>query len=146
MSFYSKKCRGLAVGLATRTGHLVQMQTTNGLLGLKGLLQHRIFRVSNPSLHRFHFLPVTLTRAAELGERLCSSTPVTLVSKPFQSYYRKAREGRALQLDASVFADSVAALRLYIACGIPQTPFLGDTPATEPGNPCSQWCQSHCRA
>jgi hypothetical protein len=36
------------------------------------------------------------------------------VSKPFQSYYRRAREGRAVHLDESSFAESVAAMRIDI--------------------------------
>lgn len=49
-----------------------------------------------------------------MGERLCLSTPALSVSKPFQSYYRRAREGRAVHLDESPFAESVAAMRIDI--------------------------------
>jgi hypothetical protein len=46
--------------------------------------------------------------AAALGERLRLSTTASSVSKSFQSYYRRAREGRAMHLDESLFAESVA--------------------------------------
>jgi len=47
--------------------------------------------------------------AAELGERLCLS------------HYRKAREGRAVQMDEGLFSEFVAAVRLDFAGGIPST-------------------------
>jgi len=34
-----------------------------------------------------------------LGEKLCSSFSVPPISKSLQKYYRKAREGRSMQLD-----------------------------------------------
>jgi hypothetical protein len=37
-----------------------------------------------------------------------------LVSNPFQSYYKRAREGRAVHLDESLFAETVAAMRTDI--------------------------------
>jgi hypothetical protein len=49
-----------------------------------------------------------------LGERLRLSTPALSVSKPFQSYYRKAREGRAVHLDESLFAEFVVAMMIDI--------------------------------
>jgi hypothetical protein len=50
-----------------------------------------------------------------LGERLRLSTPALLVSnKPFQSYYRRAIEGRTVHLDESLFAETMAATRTYI--------------------------------
>jgi hypothetical protein len=52
---------------------------------------------------------------AELGERLHLSIPMLSVSKPFQSYYKKARVGRAVQLDESLFQEFVAAMRIDIA-------------------------------
>jgi hypothetical protein len=59
--------------------------------------------------------------AAELGERLCLSHPVASISKPFQNYYKKAREGRAVQMDEGLFSEFVAAVRLDFAGGIPST-------------------------
>lgn len=46
-----------------------------------------------------------------MGKRLCSSSPVLSNSKPFQKYYRKAREARDLHMDENLFADSMEALR-----------------------------------
>jgi hypothetical protein len=37
------------------------------------------------------------------------------VSKPFQKYYRKAKEGRSWHLDENLFAKSVAAMRLSVS-------------------------------
>jgi hypothetical protein len=39
---------------------------------------------------------------------------VLLVSKLFQSYYRRAREGRVVHLDESLFAEKVVAMRTDI--------------------------------
>jgi hypothetical protein len=47
-----------------------------------------------------------------LGEKLRSSYSVSLISKHFQKYYQKAREGRSVQLDDDLLAESVAAMRL----------------------------------
>jgi hypothetical protein len=49
----------------------------------------------------------------------CQMVPMSLyssvvVSKPFQSYYRRAREGRAVHLDESLFAETMAAMRTNI--------------------------------
>jgi hypothetical protein len=52
---------------------------------------------------------------AELGERLCSSASVSLLSKPFQKYYRNAREGRSGHLDENLAAESMAAMRLLVS-------------------------------
>jgi hypothetical protein len=49
-----------------------------------------------------------------LRERLCSSFSVSLISKPFQKYYRKAREGRSMHLEKDLFAKSIAAMRLPV--------------------------------
>jgi hypothetical protein len=38
------------------------------------------------------FTPSQVSGVAELGERLCSSASVSLVSKSFQKYYRKANQ------------------------------------------------------
>jgi len=46
-----------------------------------------------------------------LGKRLCSSSPVLSNFKPFQKYYRKAKEAREVQMDENLFADSMEALR-----------------------------------
>jgi hypothetical protein len=51
----------------------------------------------------------------KVGERLRSSFFVSLVSKPFQKYYQKAREGRSVHLDELLFAESVAAMRLPVS-------------------------------
>jgi hypothetical protein len=48
--------------------------------------------------------------AIELGERICL-IPTSLVSKPFQSYYRKAREGRAVHLDESLIAKDFTSMK-----------------------------------
>jgi hypothetical protein len=40
---------------------------------------------------------------------------MSLVSKPLQSYYRKAREGKAVLLDESLFAGFVVAMMIDIA-------------------------------
>jgi hypothetical protein len=49
--------------------------------------------------------------AVELGKMLHSSSPVLSDSKPFQKYYRKAKEARKVHLDEKFFADSMEALR-----------------------------------
>jgi hypothetical protein len=59
--------------------------------------------------------------AAELGERLCLSHPMASISKLFQNYYKKAREGRVVQMDEGLFSKSVAAMRLDFAGGITST-------------------------
>jgi hypothetical protein len=46
-----------------------------------------------------------------LGKRLRSSSPVLSNFKPFQKYYRKAREARKEHMDENLFADSMDALR-----------------------------------
>jgi len=56
--------------------------------------------------------------AVELGERLRLSCPVAFTSKPFQKYYRKAREGRVVKMDERLFSDSVAVMRLDFTDGI----------------------------
>jgi hypothetical protein len=53
--------------------------------------------------------------AAELEERLCLFFPEVLGSKPFQHFYRKAREGRAVHLDGGSYVDSVAVMRVDTA-------------------------------
>jgi hypothetical protein len=55
--------------------------------------------------------------AVELGERQRLSIPEALVSKPFQNYYRKAREGRAVHLDEGLYADFVASIRVDTVSG-----------------------------
>jgi hypothetical protein len=72
-----------------------------------GLLSSRF---SLPPLGRNLFLPVTFSGVFELGERLRFSSPVLLVSKPFQSYYKRAREGRAMHLDESLFVEMMATM------------------------------------
>jgi hypothetical protein len=57
--------------------------------------------------------------AAKLGERLHRSRPMALILKPFQNYYRKAREGRAVQMDEGLFLESMVAMRLGFTGGIP---------------------------
>jgi hypothetical protein len=76
-----------------------------------GLLSSRF---SLPPLGRNLFLLVTFSSASELGERLRFSSPALLVSKPFQSYYRRAREGRSVQLDENLFVETMAAMRTDI--------------------------------
>jgi hypothetical protein len=49
--------------------------------------------------------------AAELVKSLRPSFPVLSNSKPFQKYYRKAREARKAHMDENLFADSMDALR-----------------------------------
>jgi len=55
-----------------------------------------------------------LLKVAELGERLRSAS-VPTVSKPFQKYYRKAREGRSGHLDENLVAESMVALSVLIS-------------------------------
>jgi hypothetical protein len=50
-----------------------------------------------------------------LGEKLCSSLPVLPISKPFQKYYRKAREGRSVQLNEDLLAESLATMRTPVS-------------------------------
>jgi hypothetical protein len=57
---------------------------------------------------------------------------VSLESKPFQKYYRKAREGRIVHLDENLFLESVEALRPVSVSGFFQPPLAGDASATEP--------------
>jgi hypothetical protein len=55
-----------------------------------------------------------LSGAAELGEKIRSSPPVLQISKPFQKYYRKARElreGHSVEWNELLLADSLAASR-----------------------------------
>jgi len=47
---------------------------------------------------------------AELGERLCLSTPALLVSKPFQSYYRRLEKAYQC-IWMSLFAETMVAMR-----------------------------------
>jgi len=47
-------------------------------------------------------------------EKLRSSFSVSLISKPFQKYYWKAREGQSVQLDEDLLAKSVAAMISYL--------------------------------
>jgi hypothetical protein len=49
-----------------------------------------------------------------LGEKLRSSFFVSPISKPFQKYYLKAREGRSVQSDEDLLAESVAVVRLPV--------------------------------
>jgi len=49
--------------------------------------------------------------AAKLGEKLRSSLPVLPLPKPFQKYYRKAREGCSVQLNEDFLAKSLATMR-----------------------------------
>jgi hypothetical protein len=57
------------------------------------------------------FTPPPSSWVAELGEKLCSSSLVLPISKPFQKYYRKSRESRPLQLDDDLLVESLAAMR-----------------------------------
>jgi hypothetical protein len=50
---------------------------------------------------------------AKLGERLYYAS-LPSVSKPFQKYHRKAREGRSGHLDDKLVVESVAAMRLLV--------------------------------
>jgi hypothetical protein len=68
--------------------------------------------------------------AVELGERIHLSRPMASTSKPFQKYYRKAREGQAVKMDERLFSDYVAAMRSNFVDGIP-FPLLGATPESE---------------
>jgi hypothetical protein len=49
--------------------------------------------------------------AAELGKRLCSSSPVLSNTKLFLKHYWKAREAREVHMDKILLADSMEALR-----------------------------------
>jgi len=69
-----------------------------------------------------------------VGERLRLSRPMASISKPFQNYYGKARECRAVKMYEQLFFDSMAAMRLDFAGWIP-IPLLGATPESEPGVP-----------
>jgi hypothetical protein len=70
------------------------------------------------------------SRAAEVGERLRLSSPMASISKPFQNYFRKAREGRAMKMDECLFYDYVASMRLDFAGRIP-FPLSGATLESE---------------
>jgi hypothetical protein len=72
-----------------------------------------------------------------LGERLRLPFPEELVLKPFQHYYRKAREGRVVHLDEGLYVDSVAAMRVDIASVTTYFPLSGVSPVSEPGEPLS---------
>jgi hypothetical protein len=83
--------------------------------GLRGHLQHRLAMVlgllssgfSPPPPSRTRFYSVTYTQGRQSWEKGYVSL--------FQCCrYRKAREGRAVHLDESLVAESVAAMRIYI--------------------------------
>jgi hypothetical protein len=59
------------------------------------------------------FVPPPLTGAAEMGDRIRSSLPVLQPFKPFQRYYRKARDLREGQVkwNDGLLADSMEALK-----------------------------------
>lgn len=61
---------------------------------------------------------VSFSGATELRENLCSYFYVLPISKPFQKYYRKAREGRSVQLEDNLFAESVARMRLPVSFSV----------------------------
>jgi hypothetical protein len=61
------------------------------------------------------FAPSHFFGAAELGEKFHSYFSASPISKPFQKYYRKAREDRLVQLDDDLLAESVAAMRLLVS-------------------------------
>lgn len=71
-------------------------------------------QIQSISTRQKPFSLVTFSSASELGERLRFSSPELLVFKPFQSYYRRAREGRSVQLDESLFVETMAAMRTDI--------------------------------
>jgi hypothetical protein len=57
------------------------------------------------------------SRAAEMGVKLCSSLPVLQVSKPFQSYYRRAKElrkGHSVKWNDVLLEDSLVDLKMYV--------------------------------
>jgi hypothetical protein len=85
-------------------------------MGLLILVSIRILGVSLSLLKQVQlFSGGSLSGAVELRERLRLSIPEALVSKPFQHYYRKATEGRAVHLDEGLYADFVEAMRVDIA-------------------------------
>jgi len=59
----------------------------------------------------------SLSRAAKLGEKIHSSLPTLQSTKPFQRYYRKARdlrEGHSVKWNEGLLADSLAASKTPI--------------------------------
>jgi hypothetical protein len=57
------------------------------------------------------FFPFPYLSEAELGEKICSSLPAIQSTKPFQSYYRKARdlrEGHSMKWNEGLLANSLA--------------------------------------
>jgi hypothetical protein len=66
------------------------------------------------------FAPSSLARAVGLGEKLRSSLPV-VVSKPFQCYYRRAkelREGHSMKWNDELFSDSLEAMKMFAGCAV----------------------------
>jgi len=66
------------------------------------------------------FAPSSLDGAAGLGEKLRSSLPV-VVSKPFQCYYRRAkelREGHSMNWNDELFSDSLEAMKMSAGCAV----------------------------
>jgi len=66
------------------------------------------------------FAPPSLARAAVLDEKLRSPLPV-VVSKPFQSYYKRAkvlREGQSVKWNEELFSDSLEATKMTVGCPV----------------------------
>jgi len=66
------------------------------------------------------FAPLSLDGAVGLGEKLRSSLPV-VVSKPFQCYYRRAkepREGHSVKWNDELFSDSPEAMKMSTGCTV----------------------------
>jgi hypothetical protein len=71
-----------------------------------------------------------------LGEKLRSSLPV-VVSKPFQCYYRRAkelREGHSMIWNDELFSNSLEAMKMFAGCAVKKVTVveLLEKKATEP--------------
>jgi hypothetical protein len=63
----------------------------------------------------FGFAPTPLSGVADLGEKIRSSLPLLYNSKPFQHYYRRARElreGHSVKWNEGLLSDSLEATKM----------------------------------
>jgi hypothetical protein len=82
------------------------------------IVSSRFFGSSSGDGYRDAFAPPPLSRACELGEKIRSSLPFLQNSKPFQQYYRRARElreGHSVKWNDELLSDSLEASKMTVS-------------------------------
>jgi hypothetical protein len=100
------------ISLAIHLNHLPMPSSSGAVLAAPVIPQSSPVGFSKPC-----FAPPSPSRIAELGVKLCSSQPMLQVSKPFQSYYRRAKElkeGHSVKWNDVLLEDSLVASKMFV--------------------------------